>query len=244
MLNLIFRSTFLLIGLIIAGSILCLPIYKWKIKDFLESKLWTKIIWWVPIYFVFVIMLIWQLSAIIIIISLIITLSLKEFYTNTRNNRPKIALSYLIYFIVVTFSFILVYIFFEKTIATNLLITVFLLSVMSDVTAYFFGTYFSRHKLPKFINPNKSWEGVLGQVVGPFIGATMLFYFLSLTSPWLLTLTIGIASAIGDLFNSIAKRSLGIKDWGQTIPGHGGVLDRMSSLSTALFAALWLSILI
>lgn len=49
---------------------------------------------------------------------------------------------------------------------------------------------------------------------------------------WWLILAIGIASAFGDLFNSVAKRQLDIKDWGQTIPGHGGVLDRMSSLST------------
>ena len=53
----------------------------------------------------------------------------------------------------------------------------------------------------------------------------------------ILAVLIGLASAMGDLINSIVKRRLKIKDWGNTIPGHGGILDRMSSLSFAFIAA-------
>lgn len=109
-------------------------------------------------------------------------------------------------------------------------------SVLSDVCAFFLGNYLRGHKLPRWINPGKSWEGVAGQLLGGVIGVWIAALILDVNVVWWLGFVIGIASAIGDLINSIAKRQLAIKDWGSSIPGHGGVLDRCSSLAVAMFA--------
>ena len=115
-----------------------------------------------------------------------------------------------------------------------------LASVFSDVIAFFFGRYLGRHRLPGWINRGKSWEGVLGQLIGGVLGVFHLGMLFG-TQPTLLAgLVIGVASAVGDLVNSIAKRIAGSEDCGSTIPGHGGVIDRFCSLNIALTAAVLL----
>lgn len=116
------------------------------------------------------------------------------------------------------------------------------MSVLSDVAAFFAGSYAGRHKLPAILNNQKSWEGVAGQ----FVGAALAFGLLGLAGwdvPAYFILTVGVGSALGDLANSYVKRRLGIKEWSNRIPGHGGYLDRFASLAGAsllTLLAIWL----
>jgi len=118
----------------------------------------------------------------------------------------------------------------------NLLLVIGIASSVSDVTAFFFGSYFGIHKLPSFVNVNKSWEGILGQIAGALIGVLLIKLFIADKVNILLFLPIGAGSSIGDILNSYIKRKVGIKSWSYLLPGHGGVIDRFSSLAwSAIF---------
>lgn len=224
------------------GTILCLWQAKWDKRAFFRSSLWTKILLWIPIFVVFLSVLVvgaWMMLGVWL---LIILQALREWSSSSPKNR--VTTSYLALFLssagVASLSLFML----PNVYAADVLIIVCLASVMSDVTAYFFGTTFPKHALPDFINPRKSWEGVAGQIVGAFLGLAIVLPITSVPFAALFALIIGAGSALGDIANSIAKRSIAIKDWGQTIPGHGGVLDRFSSLSVAflltIISAQWL----
>jgi phosphatidate cytidylyltransferase len=114
-----------------------------------------------------------------------------------------------------------------------------LLIVMAgDTGAYYVGCNFGRRKLYPAVSPNKSVEGALGGLAGSIIGAfaAKAGFFFSLTVGDCLAtaLLLGSLGQLGDLFESLLKRSFGVKDSGAILPGHGGVLDRLDSI---LFAA-------
>ncbi len=109
-----------------------------------------------------------------------------------------------------------------------------LLSVWGfDTAAFFAGRYFGRHKLAPRISPNKSWEGVFGGLVLS-IAACLLLTVRPLGVPWylaiLLGILLGVAAVLGDLAESLIKRQTDVKDSGQFMPGHGGLLDRVDSV--------------
>ena len=105
---------------------------------------------------------------------------------------------------------------------------------MSDAAAYFVGSRFGRHKMVPKISPNKTWEGFAGGLVGSvFVWLLMAVLQVPGVNLWLAIvggLCVGIASVIGDLFESRLKRAAGVKDSGNFIPGHGGMLDRSDSI--------------
>lgn len=115
----------------------------------------------------------------------------------------------------------------------------FLLAFTADSGAYFAGRYLGKHKLAPMISPNKTVEGVVGGVAAAILG--MLLYCLILdlafgfTPSYLNAVAYGIvgalASVFGDLSFSAIKRQTKIKDYGNLIPGHGGVLDRFDSMT-------------
>ncbi|EEF78483.1 phosphatidate cytidylyltransferase [Methylophaga thiooxydans] len=110
---------------------------------------------------------------------------------------------------------------------------------LADTGGYFAGKRFGKHKLAKEISPNKTWEGVAGALVLSGVFATG-FYLLVLESSlslisWLfLTALTVLISIVGDLFESVFKRCFNVKDSGQLLPGHGGILDRIDSLLAAV----------
>ena len=113
-----------------------------------------------------------------------------------------------------------------------------LLSVWGfDTGAFFAGHFFGRHKLAPSISPGKTWEGVAGGLVVS-VAAALLFTVRPLGVSWylavILGLLIGIAATLGDLAESLIKRQTHVKDSGQIMPGHGGVLDRIDSLLFAV----------
>ena len=115
----------------------------------------------------------------------------------------------------------------------------FVLAFLSDTGAYFAGRAFGKHKLAPVISPNKTVEGVVGGVVGAIVG--MLIYGAVLDLAFGFTVNYGLAAAygvlgslaavFGDLSFSAIKRQTGIKDYGNLIPGHGGILDRFDSMT-------------
>ena len=232
--TILFSTTILLLSLIIIGTFLCLPLFQWSFQKLFRSSLFVKIMWWIPLYIILMLLVFIQLPFAIPLVILILTLATMEYHRGTAAKATILSLSYFTLFSIATFSLILIFGLLRSEVAVQLILVICFASVLSDVCAFFFGNYLSKHPLPTWINPGKSWEGVSGQIVGAFVGACLLWIATGITAPWWLILTIGIASATGDIFNSIVKRQLGIKDWGNTIPGHGGVLDRMSSLSLAL----------
>jgi len=118
---------------------------------------------------------------------------------------------------------------------------VLLLVMASDTAAYFTGVSIGRRKLYPAISPNKSVEGALGGLAGCLVGAFVgKFWFLpvlSVSDCLFLGLGVGVMAQLGDLFESMLKRSFGVKDSGTIIPGHGGILDRLDSLLFAFAPA-------
>jgi len=103
----------------------------------------------------------------------------------------------------------------------------------TDTGAYFAGTYFGKSKLFERISPKKSWEGAVGGALLALIFAVGIAYFFKsfLMWQWLVIAAIIIVGGIyGDLVESLLKRSIEIKDSGDSLPGHGGFLDRFDGL--------------
>lgn len=105
---------------------------------------------------------------------------------------------------------------------------------MSDAAAYFVGQRFGRHKMVPKISPHKTWEGFAGGMVGS-VFVWLLMWVVGLphvTLPLALTggVCVGAVGVIGDLFESRLKRAAGVKDSGNFLPGHGGMLDRTDSI--------------
>jgi phosphatidate cytidylyltransferase len=104
---------------------------------------------------------------------------------------------------------------------------------VNDVAAFSFGRLFGRHPLRSEISPRKTWEGALGALGVSMILPWLLRFSFPFFGPWQLILTgliVGIGGQLGDLSISVIKRDIGTKDMASTIPGHGGILDRIDSL--------------
>ncbi len=151
-----------------------------------------------------------------------------------------------------------------RMVGINFLLSILVLVWVADVFAYFagraFGLKFTRNKLAPAISPGKSWEGVWGGMVGVVVlafawvwadkaaGATVASLYTRLNERgwWLLllgALFLAAMSVVGDLVESLIKRSAGAKDSSRLLPGHGGVLDRVDALLPALPIAMMLAFL-
>jgi phosphatidate cytidylyltransferase len=107
---------------------------------------------------------------------------------------------------------------------------------LADSAAYFAGKQFGRHKLAPAISPGKTWEGVLGALLAVAIYALGLKLLGAVSTWWILPglWIVMIAGVYGDLFESFFKRRASLKDSGQFLPGHGGLLDRVDGVIPAL----------
>ena len=148
-----------------------------------------------------------------------------------------------------------------RVIGINFLLSILVLVWVADIFAYFagraFGGRFSRSKLAPSISPGKSWEGVWGGMAGVLVlvfawrwvdqawraDVVSLYSHIGRQSGWLLLVAavfMAAMSVVGDLFESLVKRSAGVKDSSGLLPGHGGVLDRVDGLLPTLPLAMML----
>ena len=114
----------------------------------------------------------------------------------------------------------------------GIIIGFFLLLWANDTGAYLSGISFGKHKLMERISPKKTWEGFAGGVIAATLIAFLLSGWLGVVDKlhWVIVaLIISIAGTYGDLVESMLKRSIGVKDSGNIMPGHGGFLDRFDS---------------
>ncbi len=116
----------------------------------------------------------------------------------------------------------------------NWLILFLLINWVGDSAAYFVGRKYGKNKLYPIISPNKTIEGSLGGLLGSLLVALiyklLLFKDLGILPAILTALIVGLFSQVGDLCESMIKRAYGIKDSGQILPGHGGILDRFDGV--------------
>jgi phosphatidate cytidylyltransferase len=126
-----------------------------------------------------------------------------------------------------------------------LLIDVLVATFLGDTAAYAAGRLFGSRKITPRISPNKTLEGA----IGGFIGATMGFWFAGLYQDWLpgidallMGMAIGVIAPVGDLFASLIKRDLGVKDTGRLFGPHGGLIDRLDAVLFTVVIGYYLSV--
>lgn len=146
---------------------------------------------------------------------------------------------------------------YENLESSTLFLYVCSATFLADTGAYFTGIFFGKHKMSVTISPKKTWEGFFGGILFSAILSFLFAFILAATNHpllsfldvnhWyfilILSLLIPVLSTLGDFVFSSFKRYYGIKDFGKIIPGHGGILDRIDSLSfTTMFAAIVIGI--
>ena len=128
-----------------------------------------------------------------------------------------------------------------RALSFAVLLTVF----AADTFAYFGGRLLGRHKLAPTMSPGKTWEGfAIGSLAGIFVAFVALYqdrdHYLHIWQALLLGVVVVLAAVAGDLFESMLKRDMQVKDTGRLLGGHGGVLDRIDALLFAAAAAFYL----
>ncbi len=161
----------------------------------------------------------------------VFTVFIIELFRETKN--PIHNLSYFVLgqvYVALPFS-ILSYIYWNN--GAYFVLAIFLGLWINDVGAYMIGSMIGKHKLFERISPKKTWEGFLGgMVLAGILGYVLSLYIpeLSLIQWIIFTQLVSIFGTLGDLVESMLKRTVGVKDSGNIMPGHGGLLDRLDSM--------------
>lgn len=242
--EILIKLIYTFLGLIATGTLLTFILFKFDFKKIHELHLDIKILMWFPLALVFLLAVELGFWFRICFFILVIIFAFIEYSSVRKNKQHEAAIKNLF---VIAYLPLFLLAFAHLSLLRLLsdfpvnLVYVVIGTAVSDVGGFFFGNAFGYHKLPEVINKKKSWEGVLGQLAGALIGTLIVKQYLFQVGSLLIFIPIGIGSVVGDLYNSTVKRRLGIKQWSDYIPGHGGFLDRFCSLAgSSLFVFYYL----
>ena len=157
-----------------------------------------------------------------------------KLYRKEEKPFTNIAFTFLgVVYVAIPFSLINLSSFVSGVFSYEIVVGILFLLWASDTGAYFAGTYFGKTKLFERVSPKKSWEGSIGGLITSIGMAFLISNYFTVLELWQWLVVAGImviAGTLGDLVESLFKRSIEIKDSGSSIPGHGGFLDRFDSL--------------
>lgn len=175
--------------------------------------------------------------AFLFIIPILSMIFINEMYRKLENPFPNIGLTMLgIIYVAIPFSLLILNGFSSFSLTgynAKLVLGFFFLQWASDTGAYLVGISIGKHPLFPRISPKKSWEGFAGGVIITQVIAIIISMYFNVLSrfDWIIIATIiSIFGVLGDLIESLLKRSLQVKDSGTLLPGHGGILDRFDSV--------------
>ena len=179
----------------------------------------------------------------VIIVLLVFIVPIRELYrTDSDSAIPNIATTLLgIVYVALPFGLMNFMFRYKGENTFHLLLGMFVILWTADTFAYLVGSRIGKNRLFERVSPKKSWEGSVGGMIASLIAAFIFsLYFKELTlALWLgYALLIVVAGTYGDLIESMFKRSLNIKDSGNILPGHGGILDRFDAVFIAVPAAI------
>ena len=176
------------------------------------------------------------------LVPLLMLIALIEMFRKNKNPVLNIAYTFLgIIYIAVPFS-VLNFIVtpfdqYPRQYMPEALLSLFIILWANDSGAYLFGSWLGKTKMIERISPKKTWEGAIGGAITALVVSVVLFHYIGFISPVhaiILSLLTVVSGTLGDLTESMIKRSFNVKDSGGMLPGHGGLFDRFDSM---LFAA-------
>ncbi len=214
------------IATFVVGYVLSDALYRRHGKRLRGSRLEIKIVMWIPLFCAALIFAYgngWLRLALLAFVLWQLCLEVIE-------ERRRLPLGAILFVVAVGAG--LVSLLGVASLGPSVFLAVWFMSVVSDVAAFFAGNFAGRHKLPARFNRRKSWEGVVGQLAGAALACGLL-NSLVVAVPLCFILTVGVGSVLGDLTNSYIKRRVGLQEWSNRVPGHGGYLDRFASLASA-----------
>ena len=200
------------------------------ISSNLKKRILTSLVLFLLVFFIFI-------SNLVLAYSLLVlgVLSVLEFLEiSKRIIKKKLAFILInIFFVSYVFTFVAIFLFSSNNIIIKYLLFILLLGcIASDLGGYIFGKIFKGPKLTK-ISPNKTYTGALGSIILTLITISFLFSFLVNLLNFkilIVALITSISCQLGDLFFSFLKRKAKLKDTGNFLPGHGGILDRLDGI--------------
>ena len=172
-------------------------------------------------------------AAFFIILILPFAVMTRELFLEKEKPLENVALTLFGWFYIVFPLFLLAYMRGDVSWSYEAIFPIGMLLIVwtNDTFAYLSGRFFGKTPLFPRISPKKTWEGTIGGIIFSLLAGILLWYFSGIDWEfWVIAALIIAPSAIfGDLFESLIKRSLGIKDSGNILPGHGGILDRFDA---------------
>ncbi len=173
------------------------------------------------------------------ILPIIFCLFLKELFAGAENPFVRVGFNLIaLAYIALPFGLMIAVANYNNTFNPNRIFGIFALLWANDVMAYFTGKAFGKTPLFKRVSPNKTWEGSMGGGLSTLLIAIILgqlFPQAFSTTVWLgIGLIVAVFGSLGDLVESLFKRSIGVKDSGNIMPGHGGILDRFDAVIFAM----------
>ena len=163
-----------------------------------------------------------------------------------RNDRSKLGMT--IRYVIFSLSFLVLIPFYKEEYQPYLILNILVLIWVNDSFAFLVGKNFGKRKLFESVSPKKTIEGFLGGLIFSLIAAFIISKYVTIFSPlnWMIiSVIVSSFGTIGDLIESKFKRQAGIKDSGNIMPGHGGMLDRLDSLLfVAPFVYLYINFII